>query len=460
MARSFIEVMRIIMSSNRLAFNSGFARLAVSALIACSALAHSLAAQQPAIDPLLADQYFQEARAMCSKDGGNLWGISIDGPLIFADPRTRSIVANRGDGEGRLVAKGNVFVGRLPETQNIANTAVRWAGVEWTMVMWPLPENKQSRARLMAHELFHRIQDELGLPALNPSNDHLDTLDGRIMLRLEWRALKVAIMSRGEERRRSIEDALVFRARRRELFQTAAETERGLEMNEGLAEYTGVRLCGKTAPETSDYLRAKLEAAEKMPSFARSFAYTSGPAYGFLLDEAGTVWRNKLSPRDDFGVLLRKALSITPPADLKQQAEKRAARYEGGLVRAEETAREESRNLRAAEHRRRLVEGPVLILPLTDEVRYSFDPYNVETLEGHGTVYPSVRIVDAWGILDVSGGALMIREGQRVVGVRVSAPRDLSARPLVGEGWKLTLNGGWRLVPSARAGDYTLKKES
>jgi hypothetical protein len=139
MARSFIEVMRIIMSANRLAFNSCFARLAVFALIAGSALAHSLAAKQPDIDPLLADQYFQEARAMCSKDGGNLWGISLDGPLIFADPRTRSIVANRSDEEGRLVAKGSVFVGRLPETQNIANTAVRWAGVDWSMVMLPLP---------------------------------------------------------------------------------------------------------------------------------------------------------------------------------------------------------------------------------------------------------------------------------------------------------------------------------
>jgi hypothetical protein len=447
------------MNTNKLAFCSSLGRLAISALIASCVLAHTLAARQTGIDLSLADQYFQEARALCLKDGGNLWGISIDGPLLFADPRTRSVVANRGDGEGRLAAQGSLFVGRLPETENIANTALRWAGVEWTMVIWPLPANKQARARLMAHELFHRVQDDLGLPAANPSNDHLDALEGRLMLRLEWRALRRAIMSQGEERRRSIEDALVFRARRRELFQAAAETERALEMNEGLAEYTGVRLCGKTSAETIDYLGAKLEAAEKMPSFARSFAYTSGPAYGFLLDEAGTSWRKKLAPRDDFGALILKALSITPPANLSREVEKRAARYEGGLVRAEEREREEGRKLRVAEYRKRLVEGPVLVLPLTDEVRYSFDPYNVEALDEQGTVYPGVRVVDGWGILEVSGGALMIREGRRVVRVRVSAPRDPSARPLVGDGWKLTLNSGWRLAPAERAGDYTLKKE-
>jgi hypothetical protein len=70
-----------------------------------------------------------------------------------------------------------------------------------------------------------------------------------------------------------------------------------------------------------------------------------------------------------------------------------------------------------------------------------------------------MRVSDAWGVLEVSGGALMIREGQRVVRVHVNVPDDASLRPLAGTGWKLMLNSGWRLVTSERAGDYTLKKE-
>ncbi|HET9532259.1 MAG TPA: hypothetical protein VFQ92_18005, partial [Blastocatellia bacterium] len=201
------------------------------------------------------------------------------------------------------------------------------------------------------------------------------------------------------------------------------------------------------------------ESYDKRSSFVRSFAYVSGPAYGTLLDEAGATWRKKLTARDDFGALLQKAMRIDLPARLKEEAEKRSLRYEGDLLRAEETGREEARKRRVAEYRKRFVEGPVLVLPLTDQVQYAFDPLNIESLDGYGTIYPNMRVSDAWGVLEVTGGALMIREGQRVVRVHVNAPDDTSLRPLAGTGWKLTLNSGWRMVPSERAGDYSLKKE-
>ena len=41
----------------------------------------------------------------------------------------------------------------------------------------------------LAHELFHRIQSGLGLTRPEAGNRHLDTLEGRYLLQLEWRAL-------------------------------------------------------------------------------------------------------------------------------------------------------------------------------------------------------------------------------------------------------------------------------
>ena len=35
----------------------------------------------------------------------------------------------------------------------------------------------------------------------------------------------------------------------------------------------------------------QLARQEEQPSFVRSFAYASGPAYGVLLDECGQKWR-------------------------------------------------------------------------------------------------------------------------------------------------------------------------
>jgi hypothetical protein len=115
-----------------------------------------------AIDLKTAAQYFTEAEALSKKDAGKLWGIALHGPMIFVDPGSRMAVANQADGEGRLTAKGPVFVGEIPPDVPTANTAARWAGVEWTMINWPLPLGAPDRARLMAHELYHRVQDDLG----------------------------------------------------------------------------------------------------------------------------------------------------------------------------------------------------------------------------------------------------------------------------------------------------------
>src|SRR5258708_31240651 len=46
-------------------------------------------------------------------------------------------VANQADLEEKLKPADGVFAGTAPPTLGVANTAVTWAGVQWTMVMWP-----------------------------------------------------------------------------------------------------------------------------------------------------------------------------------------------------------------------------------------------------------------------------------------------------------------------------------
>src|ERR1051326_8283412 len=160
----------------------------------------SVMAQQSTIDTKLAEKYFQEAGELCDRDHAKLWGISLCGPMLFVDPATHALVANSADREGLLTKQGGVYVGRWPEGRPTANTANDWAGLKWTTIQWPLPVNKYARTRLMMHELFHRIQDQIGLPGSNPMNNHLDSLEGRILLQLEWLALREAL-TRSEERR-------------------------------------------------------------------------------------------------------------------------------------------------------------------------------------------------------------------------------------------------------------------
>jgi hypothetical protein len=375
--------------------------------------------------------------------------------MLFVAPATRDVVANQADSQTVLTAKGDVFVGHLPTKINISNTALDWAGLHWTMIKWPLPADKALRNQLMMHEVFHRVQDKIGLPASNTMNAHLNTLEGRVWLELEWRALARALGTDGRDRRTAIEDAIVFSTHRRNLFPQAAAHERELEMNEGLAEYTGVRLRGTTQSETIGYLVECAKKAESQESFMRSFAYVSGPIEGTLLDLAGADWRKSLTSHDDLEALLAKAYGTRLPEGLKDEAEARSKRYGGDALRAAETAREEARQKILAQYRSQLVDGPVLVIPL-GKMNVQFDPDNLLALGDQGTVYPTMRISDEWGILEVTAGALMAPNWKEVT---VAAPADPAAQPLRGPGWTLQLAQGWRLIPRARPGDFSLQQD-
>src|SRR6185369_16778641 len=214
------------------------------------------ATQSPSIDTKLAKQYFQQLKQTSDRDGGKTWGLTLYGPVLFVDPRTGNIVANQADLEHKLVPQDGVFTGKLPSEISPANTAIDWAGVHWTMVMWPVAEFRQARERLLLHECFHRLQEKLGLPVRDAVNAHLDTLNGRIWIQMEWRALERALRQTGPARKAAVADALLFRAYRRSLFPDSATNENALELNEGLAEYTGVKLSSADLQETA--VRANL----------------------------------------------------------------------------------------------------------------------------------------------------------------------------------------------------------
>lgn len=427
----------------------------VSAAVFVALSASSTAAQSSVLDAVAAGRYFAEARALCARDGGRLWGRRLCGPMMFADPNTRAVLASEPDREGLLSRSGEVYVGTLPANINIANTAFEWAGVNWMLIMsTAIPADRDRRGAMLMHELWHRQQTELGFPASGAANHHLDTREGRVWLQLEWRALAAALASRGPGRRRAVADALLFRARRHAIFPVAAAEEREMEMHEGLAEYTGVRLSGSTDPARL-VIDGNLVEESRRESFVRSFAYASGPAYGLLLDEAARGWTRRLRRDDDLAELLRTSLRMKRQRDEEKEVSVRARVYGGEELLASERRREEERRRLVEGYRARLVEGPVLSIALRS-MRMSFDPGNLVPLEGLGTVYPNIRVVDVWGVLTVArGGALL---NQTYSAVNVPAPAEASGRALSGDGWTLELNEGWSLAPGAREGDFVLKR--
>ena len=389
------------------------------------------------VDPQLAAAWFAEARTLCEREGGRLWGVSLCGPMVIADAAS-----------GTLATSQPAPDAERPRALGFANTALEWGGERWSTFVWSfLPRDEaQRRGRLMLHELFHRVQPELGLITPDGDNGHLDTLEGRYWLQLEWRALAAALASAGEARLDALRDALAFRTVRRTAFPQAGENERREEIREGLAQYTGtVASTASPAAAVEDALE-QLASAPAQPTLLRTFAYTSGAAYGLLLDAAAPGWTRRVNAGSDLGALLAEAAGVRPATD----AAAAAARHGGAELRVAEEQRELEHRARLAELTARFVDGPVLRIPRGRNA--SFVTTGSTAIPGHGTTLASYRVEAPWGRLEANE-VLVSSDGETIV---VPAPARLGGGALAGEGWTLELDASWQAEPGPREGDFRL----
>lgn len=387
------------------------------------------------VEPERAAAYFQEAAGLCEREGGRLWGMSLCGPMVVADATTGTIATNQPAPEAPR-----------PRVLGYANAALEWGGERWSTFVWQMiPEDPERRARMMLHELFHRIQPKLGLylPTAEGAPDHLDTLEGRYWMQLEWRALARALSSSGDERSGAVRDALAFRERRRALFPQAAPAERAVEINEGLAQYTGTVAAASSRAEAVQDAVAQLAEAPEKESFIRTFAYPSGAAYGVLLDGWSPGWTRRIDADADLGALVAAAANLLPSGNPEAAAE----RYGGPGLRAAEEERDAAHRARLAELRHRFVEGPVLVLPRGRNA--SFITTGVTPVPGAGTIYPSFRVAGEWGSIEADQ-VLVSADGATL---SVPAPSAAKGPELSGDGWKVTLAPGWEVRPGPRPGD-------
>jgi hypothetical protein len=391
---------------------------------------------------------------VCEAQGKALWGRSLCGPIAIVNPETHWTVASEQDPEKKFEKRGGVFVGALPSNIDVANTAFDWGGRKWTMVRAPVPVDPYSQLALVAHEAFHRIQESLDLAGSDQPNAQLDTEGGRLWFRLELRALARALRSENDDDlRKNVADALLFRARRYSLYPGAREREAAMERQEGLPEYTGTVVAMKETGEVVSRLARRVETFEDQDSYARSFAYVTGPAIGLVLDRLSADWRTRVRGGASLESRLIEASGFSAPPDLAAASEASAARYGFRAVAAAEHDREARHQALLGSLTRTFVDGPTLSFPKTANLYRTFNPYELVPFGAQGTFYPTGTFRAEWGKLLVdSVGAILSSDNMQV---RVAAPPNIEVRPLVGPGWALELAPGWTIrTVAGRAGSF------
>jgi hypothetical protein len=388
----------------------------------------------------LAALYFRQADTASRRIA--LWQAPLYGPMLLVDPGTRVTYANMPDSAGVFSPlPGGIYKGILPRDVMIANTAIHWQGQTWAVILWPLPDDRDTRVNLLLHESFHRIQDAIGLPANSPTVNHLATMQGRIYFLLELQALKAALGKPVDQRQADLAQALGFREKRQQLFPATFDKERILEMNEGLAEYTGMVL-GRPAETIRQHLYQQIDSAAYRLSLVRAMAYFTGPVYGYLLYEQAPGWTQAVDSNASFPALISRYYEVAGAGALSSR------RYDGDRIIHAEKIREQTRLKQAAIYTRLFTQEPVLTIRLV-KMNIVFNPNNLFDLGAPGTVYPTAEIKDSWGSLRVASGGMLMKDWQ-VITLPAKGMRLLKDSIVQGPGWEIQLNKNWKIAHKDR----------
>lgn len=424
-------------------------------LIIAFLLTHTLMGQSSEIVQDRKINYFDEIKTATTKNQ-QLWDMNIYGPILLVNPSTRQIMSNVADSLGVLKESGEIYTGILPDEVNIANTAINWNGTRWAMICLPLPDDANERMNLLAHELFHRAQPALGFKIANPENNQLDQKEGRIYLRLELEALKKALGSVSvTEMKNHLTNALIFRKYRNKLYPGSDSTENLLELNEGIAEYTGAMMSGRNNEQMIAHFQNNIDQFMQNQTFVRSFAYQTTPVYGYLLNRSKNDWNKRITNKTNLTNYFIREFGLTLPNDFKEAIQLVANQYNNQTISNEETTRQDKTDQLIAKLKSRFIEQPHFDIQL-EKMNVSFDPRNIMPLGDKGTIYPNVRITDLWGILTVEKGALMSPEWNKI---SVTVPLKIEDKIIDGDGWKLVLNDGYKVIKDEKTGNFKLFKK-
>ena len=210
-------------------------------------------------------EYF-EVQALCERDGGRLWGVSMCRPMVIGDMRTQTMATSRPAPEGAR-----------PQVVGLVNAPIEWGGATWGAYVWDFMVNGTPR--------FPQGADaprSCSMPRSRSSDSECQRWRASISTRWtdgigcgsRWRARSHGRCGRpGEPRALAVGDALAFRQARRMLYPGSVESERAAEITEGGPLH---RCCVLAANTTADAIASALDQlveAETQDSFVRTFAY-------------------------------------------------------------------------------------------------------------------------------------------------------------------------------------------
>ncbi len=393
--------------------------------------------------------YFSKIEEACNRDAGKLWGKNLYGPLMFIERTSRKITANMPDNEGLLKFKDGVYTGTYPAENIINTTSIIYGGTTFGMAPLPTEEDNYRITIRGIHALFHSFQKEKGIDPENFNILIMDEKEARLWMKLEWKALKKAIMSEGEEQTLAIRDALIFRGSNRESYQRYALLENKFEAYEGLATFTYMLVGSDNYKEFKTRLLEYLDRIYGFQSYARSYGAIHGALYACLLYRQGFDFKSISPDTTDLGRLVKMQYQIELPEKCRDVAGSIALHYNINEIYREEDQRLQEIKERLNDRVSNFTERPVVLLEL-ESPSFDFEPEDVSYLDTLGTLYHGLRVSDNWGKLTVTEGDCLVSNNYKFIRITAKGLKQ-DRNHASGEGWQIILNDGWEVARSEQS---------
>ncbi len=411
-----------------------------------------------------------EAKEILDKDNGKLWGHNIWSDSILVIDYDSSVYSLIHLADSKTDDNILYYKSFEPNTLTFVNTTQEYEGGQYATVLISYLSDKNST---IIHELFHLLQFRVR-KFYGESIGYLDETNARILLRMEYQALKNTLSainnSKGlDEVNLYLKDAVVFRKIRQQQYSEYLKNELEIETLEGLANYTGFVL--STHANKYKLAISEINQREQAETYTRPFPYATGPAYGLIFDYLGIDWRDGLDKIYNFAEIYENQVLKDELAIDELLIEQAKSRNNSDEIYQQETEREKKQKELTAYYSDLLINKPTLNVVLTDE-NYSrtFNMNGTMTLKDKGIIYSSIKGLDKSG--GKNFGDFSTVEGKDQLGVAgilsyedngadylvFPLPIEISGSKIIGEFYEISLNPEWTVVEYDDGNMEILKK--
>lgn len=400
-----------------------------------------------------------EAKSILEKDNGKLWGHQIWNNNIIVIDYDNTIYSLTKLSDSQTDDDTLHYKTMEPNTLVFVNTTQQYEGKEYATVLSNYLKDKSST---IIHELFHLLQFKFK-KFNGDAIAYLDETNARILLRLEYEALRNALKAINENKgadnvKNYLKDAVTFRKERQKQYSKYLNAELEIETLEGLANYTGFVL--SAFENKYEKTISEITQREEAETYTRPFPYATGPAYGLIFDYLNVNWKNGLDKIYNFAEIYETLISKSKLKISKKTLDQAKSRNNFEEINKQETAREERQNKLIAFYTDLLINKPTLKVSITDFDNYgrSFNMNGTLTLKDKGIVYSSIRGRDKSdgknfgnfstieGKDELGKSGILSYEENRITYFVFPLPTDITDTKIIGEFYEIELNPNWKLV--------------